>query len=356
MLTPSFEADNKLFAAYPSDSGDPLVNVMEIFRKDAALAAQLLAHRTYPTPDMRVYVEPGRNIHVNGVNINFAGGYTAAFVQPSVGTRIDLLAINALGQLVVFPNTSGNANYPANVFPIAEIRITSTATSITDADITDVRQIFGPRTTIPARAETVQLGSQAANYPTNTIFNVGATYVVGTLAIDVFIDGTRVVRGRDFTELNTTQIQLNYPVEDTVIITIVRNDSAGYDIGSKVNRSGDIMTGNLRVPQLEIGTTNDRRISVAGNNMMFRDLVQTTARSLDDLYKSHLGYHYAVATSGQTVFPLPFNYEVGSNKLMVFVEGVLKAITVDYTETGAAQVTFTSGVTLGDKVIFRNIV
>lgn len=56
------------------------------------------------------------------------------------------------------------------------------------------------------------------------------------------------------------------------------------------------------------------------------------------------------ATSNQVLFAVPF-YVVGTNAIMVFVNGVYQSSATSYTETGSTSITFTSGLTLGDKVV-----
>lgn len=51
-----------------------------------------------------------------------------------------------------------------------------------------------------------------------------------------------------------------------------------------------------------------------------------------------------IATSGQTVFTVPFTYAVGSNKLNVYINGVRQILGSSYNETNATTVTFTEAV------------
>lgn len=62
------------------------------------------------------------------------------------------------------------------------------------------------------------------------------------------------------------------------------------------------------------------------------------------------------ATSGQTVFTLPFNYRVGANSLLVFAGGLAQRRVDDYTETASDTVTFTSGLTTGTTVYFYDCI
>ncbi|CAB4133164.1 hypothetical protein UFOVP252_65 [uncultured Caudovirales phage] len=50
------------------------------------------------------------------------------------------------------------------------------------------------------------------------------------------------------------------------------------------------------------------------------------------------------ATSGQTVFTVPFDYQVGSNYLSVYINGVRQILNSSYTETNSTTVTFSEAV------------
>lgn len=59
------------------------------------------------------------------------------------------------------------------------------------------------------------------------------------------------------------------------------------------------------------------------------------------------------ATQGQTLFNLTtFTYEIGSNKLLSYVRGVLQATPENYAESSSSSVTFNSGLDAGDFVVF----
>ena len=50
------------------------------------------------------------------------------------------------------------------------------------------------------------------------------------------------------------------------------------------------------------------------------------------------------ATSGQTVFTVPFTYTVGAKTLDVYINGIRQILSSSYTETTSTTVTFTEGV------------
>ena len=58
------------------------------------------------------------------------------------------------------------------------------------------------------------------------------------------------------------------------------------------------------------------------------------------------------ATSGQTVFTVPFSYVVGSNRLSVYIDGVRQILSSSYTETSTTSVTISEGIHVGGIVEF----
>lgn len=59
------------------------------------------------------------------------------------------------------------------------------------------------------------------------------------------------------------------------------------------------------------------------------------------------------ATDGQTLFTLStFTYEIGTNKLLVYVQGILQSVPENYSETSTSSITFTEGLDAGDRVVF----
>lgn len=58
------------------------------------------------------------------------------------------------------------------------------------------------------------------------------------------------------------------------------------------------------------------------------------------------------ATASQTVFVLTNSYTVGTNSIMIYVNGV-RMLNSDYTETNTSTITFTTGLSAGDEVLFE---
>lgn len=59
-----------------------------------------------------------------------------------------------------------------------------------------------------------------------------------------------------------------------------------------------------------------------------------------------------IATSGQTIFTVPFTYVVGDKRLAVYINGIKQLITSSYAETNSTTVTFTEGLNVGAIVEF----
>lgn len=66
---------------------------------------------------------------------------------------------------------------------------------------------------------------------------------------------------------------------------------------------------------------------------------------------------FTVAVNGQTLFSLTdFSYVPGTGSLLVEINGVDQYIGDDFLETNGVQVTFTSGLVIGDEVVIRGLV
>lgn len=62
------------------------------------------------------------------------------------------------------------------------------------------------------------------------------------------------------------------------------------------------------------------------------------------------------ATAGQTIFTLANSYNVGSDELQVWINGVFQTTPEGYAETDSTTITFVSGLTAGDLVVVGNLV
>ena len=61
-----------------------------------------------------------------------------------------------------------------------------------------------------------------------------------------------------------------------------------------------------------------------------------------------------IATAGQTVFNLAQQYTVGINSIMIYVNGIRMKKTADYAETNNTRITFATGLTVSDEVLFEH--
>lgn len=59
-----------------------------------------------------------------------------------------------------------------------------------------------------------------------------------------------------------------------------------------------------------------------------------------------------VATSGQTLFVVPFTYTIGAKTLDVYINGIRQILSSSYTETSSTSVTFSEGVPINCVVEF----
>jgi Pectate lyase superfamily protein len=97
-------------------------------------------------------------------------------------------------------------------------------------------------------------------------------------------------------------------------------------------------------------------LEIDGNFRSLKESIEGESSRIDDIILNGIGSilarHTAVATSGQTVFNLPFTYSPGANNLVVFVDGLIVERNTDYSETSGTVVTFLSGLAVGQEVTF----
>ncbi|MFA5389192.1 MAG: DUF2793 domain-containing protein [Candidatus Omnitrophota bacterium] len=107
---------------------------------------ELRPYATTPAPDNKVNVAAGIISVSNNSRIDFAGSASPAFNPVTANSRIDILAIDSSGELVIIPGSQAAAPaapaYPTDKLVVAEVTITETAVQgvqIADSDIKDVR-------------------------------------------------------------------------------------------------------------------------------------------------------------------------------------------------------------------------
>lgn len=92
-------------------------------------------------PDMTVYVEAGQ-CNYGTEHIEYAGGSSPTFTAPSSNDRVDLLYIDSAGALQIsqgVESVTPSSPSHSGKLPIAEVYLTTTTSTITDSEITDVR-------------------------------------------------------------------------------------------------------------------------------------------------------------------------------------------------------------------------
>ena len=130
------------------------------------------------------------------------------------------------------------------------------------------------------------------------------------------------------------------------MLTLVQiNNPEIAEIVKCINRTGDYLT-------VERGQENTQpQIFNISDNVQLR----ITAQSLNLFAGGVSSFleEYQTAIQGQTVFTLnTITYSLGTNGLMVFVNGSKQINTLNYTETSTSVVTFLSGLNVGDVVEF----
>ncbi len=78
--------------------------------------------------------------------------------------------------------------------------------------------------------------------------------------------------------------------------------------------------------------------------------IGTTSLTFLQLAINYVVSSSITATAGQTIFNLGVTYQIGSNNLAVFVNGLRQRITADFTETSINSITFTYPLQAGDEV------
>lgn len=149
--------------------------------------------------------------------------------------------------------------------------------------------LFGTEAIFDRRVETFTATSG------QTVFDLANSYTPGTNQLQVWINGVFETTPENYTETNTTRI--------TFTSGLVAGDF--------------VVVGNL--------------VSASFSVSIERQL----------------------AAASQTVFTLTtIDYPVATNRLFVYINGVLQSVGVNYLETSTTVVTFLSGLTLNDVAVF----
>lgn len=199
-----------------------LVNVPVIHRPEdqyAAAVERYLEVSVADPPNMTVVVAAGKCV-IDDVWYSYAGGTTSAFTAPSTNPRIDLVALDSAGSLVVVPGTE--ASTPARpptkgVLPIAFITLAVGQTKITDAHVTDARPFLRSNTTVRRHYAATATASQ-------TTFNLPFSYRPGSHSLTVVVDGLTLAES-EYTETSGTVVT-TAPMTGGEKVTIYAQESA----------------------------------------------------------------------------------------------------------------------------------
>jgi hypothetical protein len=212
------------------------------------------------------------------------------------------------------------------VFTTAEVQVTRTASGVdtvltltTHYTVTlNANQNLNPGGTVtmltaPAVGESITITSNVLNLQPTAVANLGAFY-------------PEVIN--DSLDRATIQIQqLDERLDRALVVPV---SSSGLNTQLPVPQSNALIGWNS-------GATALQNVNGTG-------LGTTTYQYV----------HRVLATAGQTVFTLPTPYVLNASAITVFVNGlkVEQGSTQDWVETNTTTVTFNSGLTVGDLVVF----
>jgi len=329
-----------------------------------------------------VFVETGRFVKSDGTgSVLFAGGSSPAFAPVTIvgESRIDLLTIDDLAVLGVQVGVQALVptvpTYPSDKQVIAEVLIDETgAVLIADSDITDVRFFLNlgggsGSTTQPQLSVQTASGGQ-------TVFTTPFSYDIGENELLVFASGVFMTLGSDYTETTTTSITFlsGRVVGESVTIWKVGPTVTPIIGGIQPLRTTITSTSGQTVyPTTFSYTTGQDEILVFSGGVYMTsgdDYTETSSTSITFGVGRPLGEKVTIwkvgdstgamnaaneqifsATAGQLLFTLTlFTYTTGAKQIMVFQNGLLQDITVDYTETSTSSITLTVGAALGDSI------
>lgn len=130
---------------------------------------------------------------------------------------------------------------------------------------------------------------------------------------------------------------------DYFYCTLTSISTGALEIVKCTARSGDVFT----VVRGQEGTT--AQAYNMGDNVQLR-ITAAGMNFATGYYSQQQGY--SISTQNQTLFTVPFTYELTGTNLYVFVNGSKQINTLNYTETTTTSITFLSGLNVGDIVEF----
>ena len=216
------------------------------------------------------------------------------------------------------------------------------------------------------------------------VLTLDTSYATGQNNIYVYVNGIFQASGINYTESSTTTITFDTALDTsdtiTVITGIIANNNTTsissrtqiFNIVNDTTNSVTVDAGNEYIPgsnhiQMFINGVKqiygeayienaDRRTLTLTDGVYFEsgDIVEVVVGVVITNYPQPITFtkqEVQTATAGQTTFTLTNSFSSGANNLSVYVNGV-KMLPTDYTEDSNSQITFSSGLNLGDKVQF----
>jgi len=185
-------------------------------------------------------------------------------------------------------------------------------------------------------------------------------YLVGAKNLDVFHAGSYLdVENEEFTESSSTSFLLKVAasVGDIIVATAavdISGDEEGAAYESALDAEAERMTADSYATEAEDAFV---KVYTSNGDGTFTATNTTEYSSLHYALKSEQAVtatnrEIQTATAGQTVFTLTeFTYEPDAKNIVVYVEGI-RIYSTEYEETNSTTITFSSGITLGEKVLF----
>jgi len=199
-----------------------LVGVPQVHRAEdiyASSAQRYLEVSTADPPNMTVVVATGKVV-IDDVYFSYAGGTTPTFTAPSSNPRIDLIALNSAGALVVVAgaeNASPTRPSAKGVLPIAFVTLAVGQTKIVDGNLADARPFLRANTSTRRHFEAVATAAQTA-------FTLPFSYTPSAHALTVIVDGA-VLAESEYTETSATVVT-TASMTGGEVVTIFAQESA----------------------------------------------------------------------------------------------------------------------------------
>jgi hypothetical protein len=259
--------------------GVPIVHRAEDIHSTSAM--RYLEASVSDPPDMRVVIASGKVV-IDDVYVAYAGGTTSAFTAPVSNPRIDLVALNSAGSLVVVAGTeAASPSRPSakGVLPICFVSLAVGQTKIVDANLADARPFLRANTSTRRYHQATATSGQ-------TVFSLPWSYSVGAHALTITQNGA-VLAETEYTETSATSITLASGAVLSDVLTFTALESAPLETVALAQVT-DSLSG-LMVPEKPDLTVED-----------FGSGVQVAVAPITRLILANIAY---ADTGGETITP-----------------------------------------------------